>query len=146
MGPLTLPTMGTVYVDAQVLIYFVERHPGYYPLLKGLWAAPSPALDIVTSELSILEVLVQPLARGDQRLVAEFEHVLGGGVRLVPVDRTILRASAALRAAYGKLKTPDAIHASTALRASHTIFLTNDKEFSRIAGLSTLLLDDLLAP
>lgn len=37
VGSLSLPGSGLVYVDSQILIYTVERHPVYEPLLAPLW-------------------------------------------------------------------------------------------------------------
>ena len=39
MGTLTLPTSGLVYLDANSVIYTVEKHPLYGPLLQPLWLA-----------------------------------------------------------------------------------------------------------
>lgn len=52
--------------------------------------------------------------------------------------------TARLRAATG-LKTPDALHAATALQAECALFVTNDTEFRRVDGLPVAILDDLLA-
>jgi hypothetical protein len=35
VGSLTLPATGVVYVDANPIIYTVEKHPAYGPLLAG---------------------------------------------------------------------------------------------------------------
>ena len=37
MGSLTLPTGGSVYVDANVIIYSVERIEPYRELLAPMW-------------------------------------------------------------------------------------------------------------
>jgi hypothetical protein len=36
---LTLPASGLVYLDANPVIYTVEKHPVYGPLLQPLWLA-----------------------------------------------------------------------------------------------------------
>jgi hypothetical protein len=36
MGSLTLPATGPVYLDTQIFIYAVEKHPVYSPLLSPL--------------------------------------------------------------------------------------------------------------
>ena len=37
VGSLTLPSAGLVYLDANPVIYSVEKHPVYGPLLQPLW-------------------------------------------------------------------------------------------------------------
>ena len=55
MGALTLPASGTVYVDANIVIYAVEKIEPYHQLLEPLWlAAQAGHLQIVTSELTWL--------------------------------------------------------------------------------------------
>lgn len=48
MGALTLPATGLVYLDANPIIYTVEKHPVYGPLLlriPGRRALPLVVLD-----------------------------------------------------------------------------------------------------
>jgi predicted nucleic acid-binding protein len=53
-------------------------------------------------------------------------------------------ADAARLRAETALKTPDALHAATALRAGCALFITNDTDFRRVQGLPIVVLDDLL--
>lgn len=147
MGSLTFPAIGSVGVDAQIVIYAVEPHPIYGPLLLPLWAAvQSGTVSVVGSELVLMEVLVGPLKTQDTTRVTAFEQfVIQPGVQLKPITQTILRRAAELRAAT-RLRTPDAIHAATALILSSTMFLTNDRDFQKVAGLPVTILDDLLKP
>ena len=144
MGSLALPPSGEVYLDAQVVIYTIERHPIYAPLLDPLWmAVQAGQLVAVTSELTILEVVVGPLKSGDTALHRAFESLfVTPGVRLIPVAQPILRGAAQLRASIPKLRTPDAIHAATALHVSVGLFVTNDFVFRSVPGLPTAILDD----
>ena len=43
MGPLILPTEGAIYVDANVIIYSVERVEPYRDLLAPMWKRPGQA-------------------------------------------------------------------------------------------------------
>jgi hypothetical protein len=62
MGQLVLPASGLIYLDTQVVIYTVEKHPVFNPLLLPLWqAVQTGSLDVACSELAILETLVGPL-------------------------------------------------------------------------------------
>jgi hypothetical protein len=72
MGSLILPRSGTVYADAQIFIYSIEKHPDYAPFLLPLWyAVAGEAIEVVSNELSLMETLVGPLKRSDAQLVAD---------------------------------------------------------------------------
>lgn len=147
MGALSLPASGLVYLDANPIIYTVEKHPVYGPLLQPLWqAARAKTLEVVTSELTLMETLVGPFKSGDTALERAYEKaLLGTDVRLLPVTQPILREAAQLRATT-RLKTPDALHAATARQAGCVLFVTNDPDFRGVASLPLVILDDLLKP
>jgi predicted nucleic acid-binding protein len=147
MGSLTLPASGPVFTDANAVIYTVRRHPVYYPLLKPFWdTLEASGEEAVGSELLIVETLVTPLRTGDAALLTAFEKALFESyLRLLPVTQEVLREASRLRAIIPGLRTPDAIHAATALLGGCTLFLTNDTGFRRISGLPVVLLDDVLA-
>jgi predicted nucleic acid-binding protein len=147
VGTIALPATGPAYLDTQVLIYSVEAHPTYAQCLAAVWAAiGSGSVVAVGSQLSVLEVLVLPLRAGNTALVARYDHFLrAAGVRLAPVTEPILRVAARLRATVPRLKTPDSIHAATAIAHGATLFLTNDIGFKNVPGLTVELLDDVLA-
>ncbi|MCI0459511.1 MAG: PIN domain-containing protein [Gemmataceae bacterium] len=145
MGALTLPASGLVYIDTMALIYSVERYPTYWPLLEPLWlAAQTGTIEIVSSERTLMEALVGPLKSGNAAIEKAYEHaLLGADLRLLPITQPILRKAARLRATT-KLRTPDALHAATALRAGCVLFITNDVGFRGVASLPLAILDDVL--
>lgn len=125
MGTLTLPSGGSVYVDANAIIYRVEAIQPFLDASLPLWdALDAGTQSVVSSELSVLEVMVKPVQQGDALLQALFEGVLYGtpGFSCLSVTRSVLEIAAGLRATT-RLKTPDAIHAATALDAGCTCLL-----------------------
>jgi predicted nucleic acid-binding protein len=77
VGALALPTYGEIYLDANSVIYTIERIDPYLTILNPLWdAVQARTLTITTSDLTLLEVLVAPLKRGD-REDAAFKKVTG---------------------------------------------------------------------
>ena len=99
---------------------------------------------MVTSELTLLETLVQPIRQNNQTLVSAYETLLTRTeIALFPVTRDVLRESANLRAAEN-LKTPDAIHAATATAANCQYLLTNDLVFRRVQSMKVVILSDLI--
>lgn len=147
MGSLNLPASGVVYVDTQISIYTVEKFPNYAPLCLPLWqAGQASVITIVSSELSLLETLVMPLRNQDAALISDYRHLLlHSDMKLLPITQEILEDAARLRAQISGLKTPDAIHAATALRYGCALFITNDTGFRRVPGLPLVLLDEVFA-
>jgi predicted nucleic acid-binding protein len=144
VGQLAVPASGNVYVDTSCLIYTVERHPDFYPILSPLWnAAQAGKVTVVSSEIAILECLVGPLKTGDAAVLADYEAALNArDLRLIAIDNTILKSAARLRALFN-LRTPDAIHAATALSVGAAIMATNDPHFDRLPGLQVQVLSRL---
>ena len=98
------------------------------------------------SELALMEVLIGPLKPGNVPLATRYEGtVTQPGFRLEPITLTVLRRAAELRATTS-LRTPDAIHAATALVTGCPMFLTNDRRFRAVPGLPVTILDDILTP
>lgn len=145
MGSLSIPVSGVIYVDTAPIIYSIERHADYESLLLPLWAAlDSRAIEVITSELTLLETLVKPLRDGNQSLAADYEKLLTTtGVRTQPITANILRDAARIRAING-LKTPDAIHAATALSVGCVQFITNDAGYRKLASLHVVVLKEII--
>ncbi|MCX6376773.1 MAG: PIN domain-containing protein [Armatimonadetes bacterium] len=145
MGTLALPNSGIVYVDTQVLIYSIEKIAPYYDCLMPLWeASENGQLAVAASELAILEVLTGPMKTGDERLVRTYDQLLNSAdLQLIPIDQGILREAAKLRASTS-LKSPDAIHASTAMSIGCSAFITNDAVFRSVTSLPVLLLSEFV--
>ena len=120
MGPLSPPSGSAVYLDTNSIIYSVERIAPYVGLLRPLWQGAAAGVhSLVTSSVSLLEVLVGPFKTGDATLEADYRRLLIGtsDLRSIPISNAVLEEAAHLRASTD-LKTPDAIHAATALLES----------------------------
>lgn len=142
MGVMEDVGPGPVAVDTVVFIYFIEEHAVFLPLVEPLFEAVDRGeLEVVTSELTLLEVLVIPYGAGDQELADRYEALLtrSRGVRPVSLDRSVLRAAAQLRGAH-RIKTPDAIQLAAALQAGCSAFVTNDRRLPNINELAVLRL------
>ena len=145
MGQLSFPAGSKVYLDTSPVIFSVEKHADYWRLLVSLWQSlKTRQIKVFTSELTLLETLVQPLKQNNQNLVSAYETLLTRtDVMLLPITLDVLRESANLRAAQN-LKTPDAIHAASASSASCTYFVTNDNGFKRLSNINIVILSDLI--
>jgi predicted nucleic acid-binding protein len=102
--------------------------------------------ELVTSALTLLEVLVVPYRAGNTQLAERYELLLtrSRGIRMTELSRDQLRAAAQLRAATG-VKTPDALHLVSALTTGCKTFLTNDRRLPRVPGLRVIQLSSYVA-
>jgi len=135
----------TVGLDTAPLIYFIEEHPVYLPRLEPFFrAAGHGEFRVVTSLVTLLEVLVQPLRRGRQDLVREYREILLHSSDLIamPLTAEIVEDAARIRADYN-LRTPDAIQLATVRRSGASWFLTNDADLPPMPGISLLVVDRL---
>ena len=145
MGPLIFPTGGLVYIDANAVIYSVERVEPYRSLLAPMWEeAKAGRFTLGSSELVLLETLIKPLRDGNAHLEMLFRSILAAEeMGLIPATLNTWDDAARIRAETG-LATPDALHAATAIRSGCQLFVTNDSGFRRVQGLPLVILDDLL--
>ena len=83
------------------------------------------------------------MKKGDQILVRAYTDIFDSAeLRVVPLGRQVLFHAAKLRAKMPSLRTPDALHAATAIASSCGAFLTNDTGFKKISGLGVIILSD----
>lgn len=133
-------------IDTVIVIYFAERNERYVDLIRPLFeAADRGEIELVTSAITLLEVLVMPFRKGDVILARRYEELLSRsrGVTLVDLGRPVLRAAAHLRAAHG-VRTPDALQLAAALTQRCGSFVTNDRRLPDLPNLPVLQLRDLL--
>lgn len=136
----------TVYLDTSIFIYFIERHPRYHKFCTQLFEEiETGRTHALTSTLSLLEVLVQPYKLKREDLVLKFYSLLTTypNIEWVELTLEVSDLAARLRAAHG-LKTPDAIHAASALTHGVKGFICNDEAFKKIETIECLLLDACL--
>lgn len=145
MAQLALPSNGMVYLDANAFIYSIENVLPYWIVLQPLWKrVQNTILTVVTSELTLLEVLVKPLKNNDKIAEKAYRSLFTStGIQGVPINQQILEHAARLRA-NTRLRTPDAIHAATALDTHCALCITNDRDYKKCPSLHIALLDDFI--
>lgn len=147
MGLNAVIGTGVVALDTSVFIYFIEEHPRFLPLIAPVFEATARGeCELVTSAVTLLEVLVVPYRAGNLALAERYEALLtqSRGVRLVDLDRHQLRAAAQLRATYG-MRTPDAVQVAVALSCGCAAFVTNDRKLPQLSGIRIIQLREHLA-
>jgi predicted nucleic acid-binding protein len=143
-----------VYVDTNVYISAFETGGARTDHARWLFdAAEQGRLIVVTSELTLAELLVRPIAEGATYLIDAFRAMIAPGPssEVVPVSRRVLEGAAGLRASRRGLKLPDAIHCASALEARCSAMVTDDRRIGaipelRVLGLSPFVVEDVLDP
>ena len=124
--------MSRIFFDTNLFIYLIEDTGPRGARVSGIIERMSQRGDaLLTSTLTLAEVLVKPLALGDILWAEKYERLLGApGVTLVSFDRACARIFAQLRQDK-TVKAPDAIQLSCAASAKCDLFITNDERLSR---------------
>ena len=131
---------GPVGVDTAVFIYFIEEEMPFLGPVEALFKEASAGRrQLVTSALTLLEVLGVPYRARDSSLAERYEALLtrSRGLHMLDLSPDLLRAAAQLRAVTG-IKTPDALQIAAALSAGCNAFVTNDRRIPAIPGLRIL--------
>jgi predicted nucleic acid-binding protein len=136
-----------VGLDTTPLIYFIEENPTYLDMLHPFFEAMDRGeFNVVTSIVTLLEVLVHPFRRGDTTLAQQYRDILLNADNLVTIflSQDIAEEAARLRAVHN-IRTPDAIQMATAIHEGASFLLTNDAGLPSLPELSLLVLDGLKA-
>ncbi|MCD4762476.1 MAG: PIN domain-containing protein [Deltaproteobacteria bacterium] len=135
----------TVGLDTAPLIYFIEENPAYIEIVRFFFEAMDRGdFIVVTSTVTLLEVLVHPLRSNNRELATEYRDILlNSRLMTLEVSNAIAEQAAQLRATHN-IRTPDAIQISAALNAGATHFFTNDIRLPEIPSLQILSIDALV--
>ncbi len=129
-----------VGVDTAPFIYFIEKHPEYHNVLKEIFRlAAKKQIHIITSIITLIEVMVHPLRLGHVKLAERYEQILSGSDEILLADVTseVGCQAAVLRSKYN-IKTPDAIQISASLVNDAEFFITNDKRLKSIKEIKVI--------
>ena len=137
MGPLSpegLPRGSTAALDTITLVYFLEHHPIHHDTAKRiLKRIEKGQIEGVMSSLVFAELLVPAYRVDDSSRASSVLRLLRSfpNLRIVDLTPEISAEAARLRARYG-LRTPDAIHAGSALAAGADLLVTNDRDLLKV--------------
>ena len=143
---LFLQRQRRIALDTSIFIYYMEANERYLALADAVfsWVEKS-GHEAVTSTITMTELLVPSYRENDDHKVDEFYGLLSTypNLRWIAPDLETADLAAQMRAAY-RLRTPDALQAATALRATATGLITNDPAFARVREFETAILDEFL--
>lgn len=118
--------MSRVFWDTNLFIYLFEGYGSHSERARDLRRAMLERGDqLLTSTLTLGEVLVKPLAQGDEALARKYEAAISATSLMLPFDAKAARIYAALRCDRS-LRAPDAIQLACAAAAGVDLFITND--------------------
>ncbi len=127
---------GKVYVDSNVLIYYVDGLPAFKSLAENaVMAFIGSEWRLFSSEITFGECL-RGVPRDAPDVSAVFLAILSNAefISLAPVSLALIKRAAALGAELN-MKLIDAIHVATAEALGCDVFLTNDRGIRAPAGI-----------
>lgn len=124
--------MSRIFFDTNLFIYLLEDTGSRGRRVAGIVERISERRDeLLTSILTLGEVLVKPMAHGDLGWAEQYEKFLATpGVSLLSFDRSSARIYAQIRQDKS-IRPPDAIQLACAANAKCDLFITNDERLSR---------------
>jgi len=149
MGRLTerIRSFSVIGLDTAIFIYHFEENPTYLPLTRELLSSIEMGeRKGVTSAITLMEIIVKPLALGQIDVARKYEAMLVNfpNLDIVDLDRDVIRQAARLRAEY-RIRPPDALQVSASLLYGADAFITNDGLLKRLQDkLNVIVLDDFV--
>ncbi len=115
-------------VDIMMFVYHFESHPQFGPPAAVIFRGAEQGLHrLVSSVLSLMEVLVLPKRQNQRDLARQYREIFESFPNLItlPIDTAIVEIASDLRAIHN-LRTPDSLHLATAIHGDARAFLSND--------------------
>jgi predicted nucleic acid-binding protein len=124
--------MSRIFWDTNIYIYFFEDHGLQGKSARGLRERMLQRGDqLITSAMSVGEILVKPRERQDLNLCRQYEAAITSTALVLPFDLNAARRFSVLRLDRS-LRAPDAIQLACAATVGTDLFITND---DRLSGL-----------
>lgn len=119
--------MSRIFWDSNLFIYFLEGNDERSAATRKLRKAMLDRGDqLLTSTLTLGEILVKPTTHSDHARCRLYEDVLGRTAVILPFDLNAARRYAAIRSSTS-IKGPDAVQLACASEAKVDLFVTNDR-------------------
>lgn len=122
--------MSRIFWDTNLFIYLFEDYKELSDRVVKIRERMLGRGDqLFTSALTLGELLVKPLEKGDAELARKYEAAIARTSSLVAFDRDAARNYASMRCDRS-LKAPDAIQLACAAAARVDLFITNDERLA----------------
>ena len=140
--------MSRIFWDTNLFVYLVEDRGARTEQVLALRRRMIEREDeLLTSALTLGEVLVKPVEAGDEDLRQRYEHAITAGATVVSFDARVAPRFAEVRGDRS-IRAPDAIQLACAAAAGTNLFVTNDERLSRknVRGIDFIQSLDRAAP
>lgn len=118
--------MSRIFWDTNLFIYLFEDYGELSKRVSSLRQSMLKRGDqLVTSTLTLGEVLVKPFERGEDELARKYERTITATSQMLPFDTKAAAIYARLRSDRS-IRAPDAIQLACAAAAGVDLFITND--------------------
>lgn len=136
-----------IMTDTAPIIYFIEDHEVYGPVVEPLFRLIKGGSEyqLFSSVITLTEALTHPLRESRRDIVDKYKDFLlnASNFNLFLIDAVVAEKAAELRALHG-IRTPDALQIAVALENGATVFVTNDKELTKVKEIEVLVIEDYL--
>lgn len=123
--------MSKVFWDTNLFVYLVEDRGERAERVAALRRRMIEREDeMLTSALTLGEVLVKPTETGDEDLKQRYEQMIVTGATVLPFDLRAAPRFAQIRQDRS-IRAPDAIQLACASAVGTDLFITNDERLSR---------------
>ena len=122
--------MSRVFWDTNLFVYLVQGHGRAKQVAALRQRMMEREDELLTSALTLGEVLVKPMEAGNQELRQRYENVITAGAVVLPFDARAAPRFAEIRRDRS-IRAPDAIQLACASMAEVDLFITNDDRLSR---------------
>jgi predicted nucleic acid-binding protein len=124
--------MSKVFFDTNIFIYMFE---GLEPFRSMVLEIRRRMIDrgdqIVTSAMTLGEVLVKPTKLGQTSLIEQYDRAIRSTARVISFDASVSWRYASLRATH-TLRSADAIQLACASHFGVDLFITNDQNLHKL--------------
>ena len=123
--------MSRIFWDTNLFLYLLEDKGELTERVVSLRERMIERRDqLLTSALTLGEILVKPLEAGDEQLMRRYERAITASAAVLPFDQAAAAAFATVRQDRS-IHPADAIQLACASVAGVDMFITNDQRLSR---------------
>lgn len=124
--------MSKVFFDTNVFIYMFEGNEPYRSRMLAIRKRMVERGDrLVTSAMTLGEVLVKPTRMGQTSLIEQYDSAINSTAQVVSFDGAIAWRYASLRATHN-IRNADAIQLACAAHFGVDLFITNDRNLHKL--------------